>query len=173
MFFAVSQNRFGGNLKLALTVARLGAILDGGVCDDVAELTTGSIYTKRKRWPEIGTMTRGGRRDRELLARMNSCLPSWRLHRRRLDGYRESRRRDGGTRARGARPEDGCRRWAYLLKPQSTGARWWVIGVILRRRAITWQAYLVTGGVNRNDGGVNRGRDRSSAARLSRWRSDP
>jgi hypothetical protein len=64
----VSQNRFGVNLELALTVARLGAILDGGVCDDVAELTAGSIYTKQKRWPGIGTMMRDGRRDRELLA---------------------------------------------------------------------------------------------------------
>ena len=80
VLFAVSQNRFGGNLKLALTVARLGAILDGGACDDVAELTTGSIYTKRKRWPGIRTMMRGGRRDKELLARVNSCLPSWRPH---------------------------------------------------------------------------------------------
>jgi hypothetical protein len=43
---------------------------------------------------------------------VDSCLPSWRLHRRRLDGYRESR---------GTRPEDGCRRRAYLPKPQSTG----------------------------------------------------
>jgi hypothetical protein len=68
VLFAVSQNRFGGNLELALTVARLGAILDGGACDDVAELIAGSIYTKRKRWPGIGTMTRGGRRDMELLA---------------------------------------------------------------------------------------------------------
>jgi hypothetical protein len=120
VLFAVSQNRFGGNLKLVLMVARLGAILDGGVCDDVAELTTGSIYTKRKRWPGIGTMTRGSRRDKELLARVNSCLPSWRPHRRWLDCYRESRRRNRGAQLRGARLEGGWRRWAYQLKPQST-----------------------------------------------------
>jgi hypothetical protein len=40
---------------------RLRVILGGWVCDDLAELTTGSIYTKRERWPGIGTMTRGGR----------------------------------------------------------------------------------------------------------------
>ena len=38
------QNRIGENLKLELTVARLGAILDGVVRDEVAELTVGSIY---------------------------------------------------------------------------------------------------------------------------------
>jgi hypothetical protein len=52
---------------------------------------------------------------------VDSCLPSWWLHRRRLDGYRESRRCDGGVQVHGTRPEDGCRRWAYLPKPQSTG----------------------------------------------------
>jgi hypothetical protein len=31
-------------LKLELKVARLGVILDGVVCDDVAELMAGSIY---------------------------------------------------------------------------------------------------------------------------------
>jgi hypothetical protein len=40
----VFKNRIGGNLKLELTVARLGAILDGVVRDEVAELTAGSIY---------------------------------------------------------------------------------------------------------------------------------
>ena len=56
---AVSQNRFGGSSKFKLSVARLEAILGGVVRDDLAELTTDSIYTKRERWPGIGTMTRG------------------------------------------------------------------------------------------------------------------
>jgi hypothetical protein len=60
MFFAVVQNRFGGNLKLELTVARLWAILGGVVRDGAAELTTASIYREGERWPGIETMTRGG-----------------------------------------------------------------------------------------------------------------
>jgi hypothetical protein len=36
---------------LELTVARLGAILDGVVRDDVAKLTAGSIYRFSGRWP--------------------------------------------------------------------------------------------------------------------------
>ena len=51
--------------------------------------------------------TRGGRKGRELLARMNSCLSSWRPHRRRLDGHRESRRRGGKAEPRGTRPRGG------------------------------------------------------------------
>jgi hypothetical protein len=47
---AVFQNRIGENLKLELTVARLGAILDGVVRDEVAELTVGSIYRFQGRW---------------------------------------------------------------------------------------------------------------------------
>jgi hypothetical protein len=58
----VSLNRFGGTSKFKLSVARLEAILGGVVRDDLAKLTVGSIYTKRERWPGIGTMTRGGRR---------------------------------------------------------------------------------------------------------------
>ena len=41
--FTVDSNRFGENLELELTVAGLGVILDDGVCDEVAELTAGSI----------------------------------------------------------------------------------------------------------------------------------
>jgi hypothetical protein len=37
-------------LKLELTVARLGVILDGVVCDDVAELIAGLIYRFQGRW---------------------------------------------------------------------------------------------------------------------------
>jgi hypothetical protein len=46
----VLQNRVGENLKLELTVAGLGVILDGGVRDEVAELTAGSIYSFQGRW---------------------------------------------------------------------------------------------------------------------------
>jgi hypothetical protein len=49
MFFAVSQNRFGGSLKFELTSDRLGAILGGVVHDDVAELTVASIYREQER----------------------------------------------------------------------------------------------------------------------------
>jgi hypothetical protein len=35
----------------------------------------------------------------------------------------------------------------------------------VQRMAFTWRPYLVTGGVNLNGGGVNRGGDRSSAVR--------
>jgi hypothetical protein len=89
--------------------------------DYMMKLRARSIYRARKRWPRIWATTHGGRRDRELLARVNSCLPSWRPHRRRLDGHRESRRRGEKVEARGTRPGDGCRRRAYLPKPQSTG----------------------------------------------------
>ena len=44
------QNRIGENLKLELTVARLGAILDGVVRDNVVELAAGSIYRRSERW---------------------------------------------------------------------------------------------------------------------------
>jgi hypothetical protein len=45
----VFQNRIGENMKLELTVARLGAILDGVVRDEVAEITVGSIYRFQRR----------------------------------------------------------------------------------------------------------------------------
>jgi hypothetical protein len=82
MFFAVSQSRFGENLKLELTVARLGTILGGVVRDDVAELTVASIYRERERWPGIGTMTRGGRKKGELTGAVNSCPMPWQSLRR-------------------------------------------------------------------------------------------
>jgi hypothetical protein len=82
MFFAVVQNRFGGNLKLELTVARLWAILGGVVRDGPAELTAASIYRERERWPGIETMMRGGWKKGELTGAVNSCLPPWRPHRR-------------------------------------------------------------------------------------------
>jgi hypothetical protein len=46
----VFRNRVGENLKLELTVAGLGVILDDGVRDEVAELTVGSIYRFQRRW---------------------------------------------------------------------------------------------------------------------------
>jgi hypothetical protein len=95
--------------------------------------------------------TRGGRRRENLLARVNSCPMPWQSLRRATESCKGSRRHGGGTQVRGTRPEDGGHRRAYLLKPQSTrgGVRRWVTRVILRRRAFSWQAYQVTGGVNR------------------------
>jgi hypothetical protein len=53
---------------LELLSERLRVILGGWVCDDLAELMEGSIYTDRKRWPGIAMMTRGGRRRGSSLA---------------------------------------------------------------------------------------------------------
>jgi hypothetical protein len=63
---AVFQNRIGENLKLELTVARLGAILDGVVRDEVAELTVGSIYRFQGRWRLNWWWRGGGRREKGL-----------------------------------------------------------------------------------------------------------
>jgi hypothetical protein len=60
---------FGGNLKLELAGDRLRALLGGWVRDDPTELTAGSIYTKRERWPGIRATTRDDRRSGKLLAR--------------------------------------------------------------------------------------------------------
>jgi hypothetical protein len=77
MFFAVVQNRFGGNLKLELMVARLWAILGGVVRDGDAELTAASIYRERERWPGIETMTRGGWKKGEVTGAMAWCPTPW------------------------------------------------------------------------------------------------
>jgi hypothetical protein len=77
------------------------------VADDLVGLVEGSIYRKQERRPGILTATRGGRKGRELLARMNLCPPSWRPHRRRLDSRSESRRRGGKAKPRGTRPRGG------------------------------------------------------------------
>jgi hypothetical protein len=100
----VAETRIGGKPKFKLTDARLLAILGGGVGDDLAGLAGDSIYRAQRWWPRISTGTRGGRKGRELLMRMNSCLSSWRPQRRRLDGHRESRRRSGKAEPRGTRP---------------------------------------------------------------------
>ena len=47
------MNRFGGSVKFELTGDRLGAILGGWMCDDLAELVVASIYRERQRWPGI------------------------------------------------------------------------------------------------------------------------
>jgi hypothetical protein len=59
---------------LELLNERLRVILGGWVCDDLAELTKGSIYIDRKRWPGIATMMRGGRRRGSLLAQQINVL---------------------------------------------------------------------------------------------------
>jgi hypothetical protein len=50
-----------------------------------------------------------------------SVRSPWLSLRRWTEGYSGSRRSDGGSRARGAKPCDGCHRRAYLLRPQSKG----------------------------------------------------
>jgi hypothetical protein len=95
------------------------AILGGWVVDDLAGLVEGSIYREQERRPGILTATRGDRKGRELLARMNSWLSSWRPHRRRWDGRSESRRRGGKAKPRGTRPRGGGSP-AKLSKPAAT-----------------------------------------------------
>jgi hypothetical protein len=65
---AVCLSRFGGTVKFELAGDQLRVILGGWVCDDLAELMEGSIYTKRERWPGIVAMTRGGQRRGSSLA---------------------------------------------------------------------------------------------------------
>jgi hypothetical protein len=77
------------------------------VGDDLAGLAGASIYRAQRRWPGISTGIRGGRKGGELLVHMNSCLSSWRPHRRRLDGHRESRQRGGKAEPRGTSPRGG------------------------------------------------------------------
>jgi hypothetical protein len=77
------------------------------VADDLVGLVEGSIYRKQERRPGILTATRGGRKGRELLARMNSCPPSWRPHQRRLDSRSESRRHGGKAKPRDTRRRGG------------------------------------------------------------------
>jgi hypothetical protein len=100
---------------------RLGAILDGWVCDDLVELAVASIYRERQQWPGISVVTRGGRRRGRSLARVNSCSTPWQSLRRWTADYSGSRRSGGGARVRGAKPCDGCHRRAYLHRPQSKG----------------------------------------------------
>jgi hypothetical protein len=69
---------------------RLRVILGGWVCDDLAELTAGSIYTKRERWPGIGTMTRGGRRRGSFTGAMNSWHLPWQSFRRSTESHNGS-----------------------------------------------------------------------------------
>jgi hypothetical protein len=58
----VCLSRFGGTVKFKLAGDQLRVILGGWVCDDLAELTEGSIYTKRERWPGIVAKTRDDQR---------------------------------------------------------------------------------------------------------------
>jgi hypothetical protein len=45
----VFLNRIGENAQFGLTSVRLGAILGVGVCNDVAKLAAGSIYSAQRR----------------------------------------------------------------------------------------------------------------------------
>jgi hypothetical protein len=64
----VCLSRFGGTVKFKLAGDQLRVILGGWVCDDLAELTEGSIYTKRERWTGIAAKTRDGQRRGSSLA---------------------------------------------------------------------------------------------------------
>jgi hypothetical protein len=87
------------------------------VCDDLAELTAGSIYTKRERWQGIGTMTRGGRRRGSFTGAMNPWHLLWQSFRRSTESHNGSRRCGGGTQARGTRPEGGGHRRGDPILP--------------------------------------------------------
>jgi hypothetical protein len=63
--------------------------------------------------------TRGGRRWRRILARVNWCPMPWQPHRRLLDSSGELRRSGGKVEPRGARPGGGGHRRANPLQPQS------------------------------------------------------
>jgi hypothetical protein len=73
----VFLSRFGESLKFVLTGDRLGAILGGVVCDDVAKLTAGSIYRVQQRWPRIAVVTRGSWRMGSLLVCVISGETPW------------------------------------------------------------------------------------------------
>ena len=148
-WFQSGGNQFGGKPKFKLSDARLLAILDGWVGDDLAGLAEGSIYRKQERRPGILTVTRGGRRGRELLAHMNSCLPSWRPHRRRLDGHRESRRRGGKAEPRGTRPRGGGSPASLSAPAAKQGGSTTVSHRSYPQgMAFTWRPYRVISDVN-------------------------
>jgi hypothetical protein len=142
------------------------------VGDDLAGLAGASIYRAQRRWPGISMGTRGGRKGRELLARMNSCLPSWRPHRRRLDGHRESQRRGGKAEPRGTRPRGGGSP-ASLSAPAAKQGEYGGESPELSPGHGFYLAAL-SGHRRResHDGGANHGEDRSSAMKRLRWRSD-
>jgi hypothetical protein len=170
--FGVTETWFGERSKFKLAGARLLAILGGWVGNDVMKLAAGSIYSTRKRWLEISTGIARRSEGQGGTARINSCLSSWRPHRRQWDDPRESLRRGGKAEPRGTRPRGGASPASQSAQPQSRRVRRWVTGVTSSRRATTRQTYLVTDDVNCNGGGVNLCAERSPAARIWRWQSD-
>jgi hypothetical protein len=119
------------------------------------------------RWPEI----------RKSIGTTNSCLTSWRPHRRRWDSDRESRWCDGGARTRGTRPcDDGL-----PASPSNfhRGKHGTVAGLVYGR-SYPWQGYLCDPecypnqpSPNRGDSSTNRG-GKSPAVRtvtLAIWSS--
>jgi hypothetical protein len=54
------------------------------------------------------------------LGSVDWCPQSWQTHRRWLDGYKESRCRDGGVQIRGARPCNSSHRCSYRFPPRWT-----------------------------------------------------
>jgi hypothetical protein len=68
---------FGENPKLELSGIRLKAILGGLVRDYPMDPTARSIYRRQERWPVNLGETRGGRRNKKLLARAISVRLPW------------------------------------------------------------------------------------------------
>jgi hypothetical protein len=129
--FRVAENWFRGNLKLELTVARLGAILDGVVRDEVAELTVGSIYRFQGRWRLNRWWRGGGRRWRRTQVRWIrvQCRGN------KSGGRREARGSHGdavGVLGYVAQGRATAVHWrAYLLSRKTERRKWqWVTGVI-------------------------------------------
>jgi hypothetical protein len=71
---------------------------------------------RKFQWWRVAVRGRG-----RSLAHVNSCSTPWQSLRRWTEDYSGSRWSSGGARVRGAKPCDGCRRRAYLHRPQSKG----------------------------------------------------
>jgi hypothetical protein len=163
---------FGGSSKFAYPGERSRLILGGCTLDYLTELAVGSIYTTGGRWPEILAVTRGGRRSKSSLARVNPWHLSWQSLRRATESHKGSRWCGGGAQVRGTRPEGGCCRRAYRLPPRRVqyGGQ---ICLWPELSTTTYTGcYPLTPSTNWTNGGMNRGGNWSSAVKLPRWRSD-
>jgi hypothetical protein len=142
--------------------------------DHIAQQPRPSIYRRVKRWPVNLGRTRGGRRGRRTLARVNWCPMSWQARRQWFDGSKKPRRRDGKVKPRGRKA--GRRRSPAGLSGSIavTLVRWpeYFNGrAYLRRRAPS--VYLVIPSTNWDGGGMNLSAGRSSSTSKPRWQPDP
>jgi hypothetical protein len=67
----VFLREFGESSKFAHSGERSRLILGGWMLNYLTELAAGSIYTMGGRWPGILAVTRGGRKSKSSLARVN------------------------------------------------------------------------------------------------------